>query len=220
LSAKTIMEIPFQAVLFDLDGVLVDACDWHYESLNRALQQTVGYSISREDHLLKYNGLPTKVKLKMLEIDDGLAQKINDLKQSLTIEVIEENAIIMAEKIELLSYLKSIGVKTACVTNSIKKTASMMLSKTGQLEYLDAVISNEDVAKNKPNPDCYNLAISVLNVDPKFVLCVEDSITGITAALNSSAKYLWKVSDTTEVTLEGYRRFCNEDFDTHGGRGK
>ena len=55
-----------KAVLFDLDGVLVDACDWHYEALNRALKQVSNYEISREDHTTTYNGLPTKRKLQML----------------------------------------------------------------------------------------------------------------------------------------------------------
>ena len=40
-----------KAILFDLDGVLVDACDWHYLALNRALDEVVGFTISREDHV-------------------------------------------------------------------------------------------------------------------------------------------------------------------------
>jgi beta-phosphoglucomutase len=205
-----------QAVLFDLDGVLVGACDWHYESLNRALEQTVGYSISREDHLSKYNGLPTRIKLKMLGIEDSLATKINTLKQEITTSVIQERAVPTKDKIELLSYLKSIGIKTACVTNSIRETATMMLSKTEQLQYLDLLVSNEDVSNNKPSPDCYNRAIDMLGVNPNYVVCVEDSEIGKTAALNSRAKYLWAVQGIDQVTLFGYRRFCDENSHTYG----
>ena len=58
-----------ECVLFDLDGVLVDACDWHYESLNNALIK-FGYNpIERSVHLQKFNGLPTHIKLNMLNID-------------------------------------------------------------------------------------------------------------------------------------------------------
>ena len=57
-----------ECILFDLDGVLVDACDWHYEALNSSLI-SFGFSpITREEHLHKYNGLPTKIKLEMLNI--------------------------------------------------------------------------------------------------------------------------------------------------------
>ncbi len=59
------------AVLFDLDGVLVDATEWHYEALNRALG-LFGYSISRHDHLSTYNGLPTRKKLEMLSVETNL----------------------------------------------------------------------------------------------------------------------------------------------------
>jgi len=45
-----------EAIFFDLDGVLVDACDWHYHSLNEALQDVVGYDISRERHENEFNG--------------------------------------------------------------------------------------------------------------------------------------------------------------------
>ena len=54
-----------KAVIFDMDGVLIDAKDWHYEALNMALR-TFGLEISRHDHLTTYDGLSTKHKLEML----------------------------------------------------------------------------------------------------------------------------------------------------------
>ena len=60
-----------KAILFDLDGVLIDATDWHYEALDRALS-IFGYKISREDHFKIYNGLPTNEKLKLLSERQGL----------------------------------------------------------------------------------------------------------------------------------------------------
>src|SRR5258708_13234207 len=66
------------AVLFDLDGVLVDATEWHYEALNRSLG-LFGYSISRYEHLSAYNGLPTRKKLEMLSVEKGLPSSLHDL---------------------------------------------------------------------------------------------------------------------------------------------
>lgn len=199
-----------KCVLFDLDGVLVDACDWHYESLNTSLAN-FGYSIiSRDDHLSVFNGLPTKIKLKMLGIDDETANKINNEKQKYTLEIIKNNANIMKEKIELHEYLHSTGIKIACVTNSIRETAEEMLRATGQLKYIDLIVSNEDVVYNKPYPDCYNHAIKVLDCDPLESICVEDSQKGIQAAKASVVSHIWIVSDTTEVTLENYIRFAKE----------
>jgi len=193
------------AILFDLDGVLVDACDWHYEALNKALVSSGHDPISREDHLEKYNGLPTHVKLEMLGIKKEEAEKINKLKQDLTLETIKENAKEMKEKIDLHSALKSAGIKIGCVTNSIRQTAEEMLSRTGQLEFMDILVTNEDVQKNKPSPDCYNLAIKKLGVDPLTVLCVEDSEKGILAVMNSMAKHLLAVEKTSDVDIHTFK---------------
>lgn len=203
-------------VMFDLDGVLVDACDWHYHALNRALIDVCSFEISRQDHETKYNGLPTNVKLKMLGIDDSLSNKINSLKQNYTMDCIRQNANIMHEKILLHHYLKNQGVRIACVTNSIRMTATEMLSRTGQLEYIDLLVSNEDVKNNKPSPDCYEYAMRSLNVDSSCCVCVEDSPKGIQAARSSSAAYVWEVRDTYDVTVENYRRFIDENSHTNG----
>lgn len=199
------------AVLFDLDGVLVDACEWHYEALNSALLSFGINPINREDHETKYNGLPTKVKLNHLNIHGELAESINQKKQELTLDIIRSNAILMPEKVKLLSFLKNNGIKIACVTNSIQETASAMLSSTGQLEFIDLLVSNEMVTRNKPYPDCYNLAIQNLGVNPINCICVEDSQKGIEAATSSIAGHLWVVKEPSEVTLENYiKRMENE----------
>ena len=53
-------------VIFDLDGVLVDACEWHRLALNKALKKVCNYEISLADHYSTFNGIPTKVKLNKL----------------------------------------------------------------------------------------------------------------------------------------------------------
>lgn len=194
-----------KCVLFDLDGVLVDACEWHYEALNCALKEVVGFQISREDHVLKYNGLPTAVKLRMMGIDSPVASHIETLKQAKTLEIIAERANTMPEKQELHAYLKSQGIKIACVTNSIHTTATAMLRQTGQIGFMDLIVSNRDVQQNKPHPDCYNFAVKTLGVDPSVCLCVEDSPKGIAAAKASCVPNLWVVSDPSDVTLENYK---------------
>lgn len=199
-----------KAVLFDLDGVLVDACDWHYEALNQALAETGYPIINRQKHLTTYNGLPTRIKLEMLGVPQKKIHDINQLKQKHTLKIIQERASIMPEKKALHSYLKDQGVRIACVTNSIRETAEAMLLATGQLRYMDLIVTNEDVEKNKPSPDCYNHATKVLGVDPSLCLCVEDSPKGIEAAESSWVKHVWKVGSTEEVTVENLKAFLKE----------
>jgi HAD superfamily hydrolase (TIGR01509 family) len=199
--------INIQAILFDLDGVLVDACDWHYEALNASLVSFGKPPIGREEHETTFNGLPTKIKLEMLGISAAEADQINRQKQKHTIDIIQSSAKIMPEKIELLSYLRDKGIKTACVTNSIRETTEAMLSVTGQIHLFDLIVTNEDVQKNKPYPDCYNYAIATLGTDPLQCLCVEDSPKGIEAATASLAGHLWVVGDPSKVTLQNYLKF-------------
>jgi beta-phosphoglucomutase len=199
------------AVLFDLDGVLVDACDWHYEALNAALVGAGYPIIDRGSHISTYNGLPTRVKLQMLGVPDELADQINKQKQKHTLDIIRNSATIMPEKIELHEYLKSKGFKIACVTNSIEETAREMLVSTGQMPYIDLLVSNEMVGRNKPYPDCYNHAIETLGTNPQECLCVEDSPKGIEAAVASLAGHLWVVTDTTKVTKKNYVNFVESE---------
>ena len=56
-----------KAILYDLDGVLVDATEWHYESLNAALKEVCGFIINRDEHVSTFNGIPTIKKLEILQ---------------------------------------------------------------------------------------------------------------------------------------------------------
>ena len=195
--------IMIKAILYDLDGVLVDATEWHYESLNLALEQVKGFQIKRDEHIATFNGLPTMRKLEIL-FDQGRVKKddfdlIWQKKQDKTIEVIKNSAFVDPNKIRLHNATKS--YKRVCVTNSIRETALLMLEKTGQLEFMDFVISNEDVSSPKPSPEGYILAMEKLNLVPSECMIVEDSQKGIDAAKKSNAN-VYEVSGYNEVTLD------------------
>ncbi len=196
-----------KAIIYDLDGVLVDATEWHYESLNDALMEVAGFKINREEHLTTFNGIPTNTKLEILNkqgrLPKELFQKVWEQKQEKTIDVIEKNSAIDPSKIRL--HTGTTQYRKVCVTNSIRKTALLMLEKTGQLGYMDFVISNEDVENPKPSPEGYVKAISKLKLVPKECMIIEDSPKGIAAAKSSNA-YVYEVSGYQEVTLENVLR--------------
>lgn len=193
-----------KSILFDLDGVLVDACDWHYLALNKALYRVAKEEITRDEHISTFNGLPTKQKLQLLHkqnrIKEEHFQDIWNLKQELTKETILETATIDLSKIELHEFLKSNNVKIACCTNSILETTKIMLESTGQFNYMDYIVSNEMVRNNKPHPECYIKGMVYFSSMPEDTFVVEDSPVGLQAATNSGA-VIWKVSNPTEVTL-------------------
>ncbi len=194
-----------KAILYDLDGVLVDACDWHYESLNRALSEVCNFKISREDHESIYNGLPTKSKLKLM-MTNGLVKKeetkkIWKLKQEYTEDTIKDLAKIDSEKVLIHNITKMMNISSMCVTNSIRHTAMLMLENTGQLELLSGVVSNEDVMSPKPDPDGYMIGMKLLTVSPDETLIIEDSDVGYCAAKASGA-HVVRVKNSKDVTLD------------------
>jgi beta-phosphoglucomutase-like phosphatase (HAD superfamily) len=194
-----------KVILFDLDGVLVDACDWHYHALNEALANVAGINISIDEHMKTFNGLPTKKKLQILT-DQGrvLDNQHDDIwkeKQRLTVSVIEKYACIDYDKKLMHKSLRSCGFILGCVTNSIRRTADLMLSRTGQIKHLSLLVTNEDVENPKPKPDSFNRAMKILGVSPDEVLIVEDSDKGFLAAKASGAHVL-RVTNATEVNFD------------------
>jgi len=181
-----------KAIIYDLDGVLVNACDWHYEALNMALREITGYAIPREDHEKKYDGLPTRVKLNALVaeglIDAGVKGLVHDLKQEYTFDVIRRKCRVNSRRAVIRRLVDK--YKIGCVTNCVRDSAHLMLLRSNILEYFSVVISNEDMTRCKPNPDGYIIAMHELKVKPKETVIVEDNPNGIAAAEASGAKVL------------------------------
>lgn len=184
---------PIKAVIFDMDGVLIDAREWHFDSLNKALN-LFGSEISRYDHLTTFDGLPTKKKLEMLSLvagfPVGLHQFVNDLKQQYTMEIVYANCKPVFQQQYALSKLKAEGYKLAVCSNSIGRTVEIMMEKAALINYLEFFLSNQDVINGKPDPSIYNLAISRLGLTPMECLIVEDNEHGVRAARDSGAHVL------------------------------
>lgn len=197
-----------KAVLFDMDGVLIDAKDWHYEALNQALA-LFGMQISRFDHLVTYDGLPTKKKLEMLTAERGLPtalhQFINDMKQDFTFEHAYAKCKPTFNHQYALANLKAMGYKMAVCSNSIRKTVETLLERSALIQYFDFYLSNEDVLKAKPDPEMYVSAMKRLGLDPAQCLILEDNEHGIRAAKDSDAHVL-VVQNVYEVNLENILR--------------
>lgn len=198
-----------KAILYDLDGVLVDACEWHYEAFNRALLEVCGFKIARQEHLRVFNGLPTKTKLQLLleqgRVSETVCPVVSALKQRYTMDILESLSEDQ-EKRQMHAKARELGLKLACVTNSVRQSAETMLGKTGQLEYMDLVVSNQDVVHPKPCGEGYVVDMVQLGSLPRETLVVEDSPTGIQAAESVGAA-VWKVTSAAEVTWSNIRRF-------------
>lgn len=193
-----------KALLFDMDGVLIDAKDWHYEALNKALG-LFGLTISRYDHLHTFDGLPTRVKLKMLSEQYYLPKElhafINKIKQKYTIELTNLRCRPTFCHEYALSKFHQKGYKIAVCSNSIRHTIETMMSFADLSEYIDLIVSNEDVTKAKPDPEMYETAIRKLGLQPHECIVFEDNPNGI-AAGRASGAYVLPISTIYDVNYD------------------
>lgn len=195
-------------IIFDLDGVLIDAKKIHYLALNESLDDK--YKISWDEHLSIYDGLKTKRKLEILtkhkNLPVNLYEKIWFDKQKHTMNMLK-NINVDSKLIDLLSTL-SLKYKIAVCSNSIRKTILTVLSKLGIIEFIDLIISNEDVKNSKPHPEMYWKAISIMSVLPEETLIIEDSPYGLLAASRSKSHIL-RVKNTNDVNLINIEKKIN-----------
>jgi hypothetical protein len=200
-------------VIFDLDGVLIDSRELHYEALNQALAKVDSkYIISREEHLSVFDGLNTTKKLNLLSQLKGLpSEHYDDIwkdKQKSTLDLIanapKNNSIQI-----IVGELKKRGWKIAVASNSIRETVRVALDALKILGEVDYYVSNEDVFNPKPFPEMYWKCMSTLKCLPKNTIIVEDSHIGREGALNSGGQ-LYPVKDAYELNTTKFIDMIDE----------
>lgn len=191
--------------IFDLDGVLIESKELHYEALNDALTMVdLRYRISREEHLSTYDGLPTSNKLKTLSIKKGLPVECFDRiwkdKQRFTISRLK-NIEKSSKLIDICQWLKKQEYKIAIASNSIRETVKVSILSLGIMEYVDYIMTNEDVHRSKPFPEMYWNCMIALGAIPRTTIIAEDSHIGRQAAIDSGATLL-PIENTFDLTLD------------------
>lgn len=199
-----------RTIAFDLDGVLTNTKEIHKEALDRALMAFGCEAISTEDHVKKYNGLPTRIKLAMLIAEGKIpksvsSQEIEKLKQFYTEQMLLQDLKPDKKLRKTIAELKKKYV-IICVTNSIRKMTHIMLQQVGILDLFDFIVTNEDVDKNKPYPEPYLKACDISGTVPHRMLVIEDSAHGIQSA-KSARCHVCPVTSPKDVSLKNINKF-------------
>ncbi len=193
-----------KAIIFDLDGVLVDTKKIHFEALNEALKKFNYKEIRFEDHVKIFDGLPTNEKLKILNKKGNLPKKnfskINKYKQKITYKILKKN---IKKNKEILKIFRNLHkkYKIAVATNAVSSTLKICLDKLGIKKYVDFKLSNEDINFSKPNPEIYLRIFIKFGIYPSEALIIEDSHYGREAAISSGARLL-PIKTMEELTLK------------------
>lgn len=201
-------------IIFDLDGVIIDSRELHYNCFNQALLE-IGedYIITEEEHNTIYDGLPTSKKLEMLtkykNLPENKHEEIWKRKQEITLENLIKTVDRDEKLIEIFRYLISRNIKICVASNSIRKTIDIILEAKRLTGYVSLIVSNEDVEYPKPNPQMYLKCMTRFGISPKNTIIVEDSYVGRQAAFDSGA-ILCPVKNTAEVTLERIKLYTTK----------
>ena len=202
-------------VIFDLDGVLIDSKDYHYDALNEALGEE--YAITREEHVSTYDGLPTTAKLELLSKNKGLpADRYDEIwraKQENTLHIFKTK---VDKDYELMGYFQQLvdeGYKVAVASNSIRNTVKIILLRLGLLEFVDIYVSNEDVVRNKPFPSMYWKCMMALGALPDDTVILEDSHIGRQGALDSKCHLvpIENRSDLNQAKVDRIKRILQSE---------
>ena len=197
-------------IIFDLDGVLINSKNIHFESLNRALSHNkLKYQISYEDHLKSFDGLPTSKKLEILNkkklVPKRLNKKIKLKKDQLTRKLLKEN-LTFDKKIYSLFQKLSKKYKIGIATNAIEETLQIAIKKLRIGKFVKFSISTENIKNSKPHPEIYLRSIVSLNSKPKNTLVLEDSHNGRISAKEAGTR-LMPIKSLEDVTYKNITNF-------------
>lgn len=195
--------VQVDAVIFDMDGVLIDARDWHYQALNESLSY-FGCEIEYQEHLSTFDGLPTARKLEILTESNRLPKHVHGIvesvKQERTLRIAAERCYPQMQHLVAIGWIRNSGIKVGVATNSIRPTSTTMLTYAGILPLIDCLVTNQDVSNAKPSPEIYLETCRRLGVSPANTLVFEDNENGLEAARQAGC-YVVQVLDPKEVDL-------------------
>lgn len=183
-----------QAVIFDLDGVIVSTDEYHYRAWKKmADQEDIPFDRSINEQLRGISRMGSldiilqKAKRPYTQQEkEHLANWKNDCYKQLITQLTPTD--ILPGAMRFLEGLKQSGTKIAIASSS--KNAPFILSRIGLDHYFDTVVSGADIQHSKPDPEVFLLAAQRLHTDPSHCLVVEDAYAGIDAAAAGGMKSL------------------------------
>ena len=194
-----------KVIIFDLDGVLVDSKEIHFNALNTALRKiNVDYVISSSEQESTYEGLTTRAKLEILTEQKGLPKDMHEMiwrnKQVYSAGMFSVVKMDMG-LVKLFKTIKESGIKIAVASNSIRDTLDSCLMAMGVFKFIDYSLSNEDVSNPKPDPEIYLKCLEHFEISADDAVVFEDSPIGRQSAYASGIKVI-EVDSRSDLTPE------------------
>ena len=191
-------EIMIKAVIFDMDGVVVDTGLVHNIAEQKILKD-IGIDISLEE-IRKYAGIAASIWFKEIlkkynKVAD--AEKLEKKKFKMVYNSLEKNVPFVPGALELIGLLKKNKIKIALASGSPKDFVNYIVSKSSLNKKFDVVIGLGDYSNSKPDPEIFLLASKEINIKPKDCVVIEDANHGVLAAKKAGMKCIGFVNENS-----------------------
>lgn len=175
-----------KALLFDLDGTLIDSEKFHFDCWNTFLAP-YNVHIEFKDWLGNYAGIPLPKNAKTIidryKIDEDLASFI-ERREKITFDGFRTTDIgLMPYALEFVQFAYEKGLTLAVVTASPKIDVEAVFDRNGLAKYFSLFVTRTDVSKSKPDPESYNLCVERLGLAKEECIVFEDTLNGVKSAL-------------------------------------
>ena len=191
----------FEAVLWDMDGVIVDTYQGHYSSWLQALAE-VGQPFDEEVFRRTF-GMNNRLILKTIfgrTLEEDFIQKISTRKEVIFRQDIKGIVRPLPGVLDWLQRFKAMGVKQAVASSAPQENIDALLDELRVRSYFQAEAAGSSL-KGKPDPAVFLLAAELLGVDPRHCLVIEDSIAGVEAAKRAGCRCLAVLTTNTAIEL-------------------
>lgn len=191
-----------KAILFDFDGVLIDSDSFHNRSKFEAVKaagihmdsiewQTIQHYSTKQIYEKLSNKFPKKISQKKFlksKTDNFLKFALKEIE-------------LFPKALDFVALMKNNGLKTALVSATRKSNLAIFLNKFNLKKYFDVLITGDDINKNKPHPESYLKAMTLLNLKPEDCLVVEDNQLGVTSGRLAGCIVIGKISTISKKEL-------------------
>ena len=193
----------FQAVLFDMDGVVVDNLPYHVDAWLLFCERK-GIPLTREIFYRELNGMNSKDTFEWFykrEMSRAEVEVLEDEKELIYRDFYRDHINPAPGLLEFLKTLRAHGIKTALATSAGPGNIDFILDGLGIRDQFDAVIGGAEVRKGKPDPEIYLKAADLVGVEPGLCWVIEDSLQGIAAGQSAGMRVVGISTSHTPAEL-------------------